>query len=775
MKKFIYILILYSSAIFAQNETECPFAAQKYVPYDGMIVSSNNYYPLNYGQLIQNNAAYARTTTHLDAPAVANCFYKTSIHNYDSIKKPFVFVEGISFEKGSINENLYVMGKYFSQDWIPEPPITEQECFASFYSAPQHQGDFVGYSTFNWATLVTGIDAEGYHDGDPLKVEKTPELLNQLCCAGFDICFVDFASGEAYIESNGEALYSILVQLHQQLVNNNSTEKMVVCGASMGGLVARYAINKLEAEGHTDWVENFISFDSPQMGANIPLGVQYTLKHIAGLNSNLKEKYNKLTCPSASQLVNYSCLETNLGSPIVYTTPSPSIERTELLSNPYMGWPQHCKKIAISNGSRLGITQSSFNQPGDKVLDIDGLLDLDIFALPQNDNSYQKVFDFDPPYCMLINPALLITGLATQQSVRVKNTMALDLAPGSFRNDLSVIENTLPDAITGLLGQAQNICSLGWIDNSTNTDKLCFIPIMSSLGAINYETIMKSNSILTQTMLAAAFDGDSKFEDYAHNYSNFDVMYAPTSNQSHVEITDENIGWVMQELTGMDDVIWHENEYLETNTFKARDQIRAGNNMFNNPVCGLPPAVPAGTGLPNSSNFMEQFMHCGDVRIASNHAVFYQAGNFISLENGFYTENDAIFQAEILPTPTCYSNQRTSAPGNQDGSSYGNNSNDYNTRKKNNKNSSELIKNITSQGQNILLFPNPANNYIDINSNGSISSIAVNSVMGATLNTISINQNNYRLTTSDLANGVYLINIKLENETVVKKVVVRHD
>jgi hypothetical protein len=44
--------------------------------------------------------------------------------------------------------------------------------------------------------------------GDPLKVEKSPELLNQLCCAGYDICFVDFVSGEAYIESNGEVLYS---------------------------------------------------------------------------------------------------------------------------------------------------------------------------------------------------------------------------------------------------------------------------------------------------------------------------------------------------------------------------------------------------------------------------------------------------------------------------------------------------------------------------------------------------------------------------------------
>jgi hypothetical protein len=321
-------------------------------------------------------------------------------------------VEGISFEKKAVSENEYNMGDYFKQEWEPSPPIFRPECLESFNSALQYQGAIVGYSTFNWATLVTGIDAEGYHDGDPLKVEKAPELLNQLCCAGYDICFVDFHSGEEYIESNGEALYSILVKLHQQLIDNNSSEKMVVCGASMGGLVARYAINKLEAEGHTDWVEKFISFDSPQMGANIPLSLQYTLKHLKGLNNSLEEKYNKLVCPSASQLVNYSCLETNLLSPMVYTTPSPSIERTEMLNSPYMGWPQHCVKVAISNGSRIGLKQSIINQPGDKVLDIDGLVDLDLYALPLNDNSYKKVFDFDPPYCWLLpNPLTATLGL----------------------------------------------------------------------------------------------------------------------------------------------------------------------------------------------------------------------------------------------------------------------------------------------------------------------------------------------------------------------------
>jgi hypothetical protein len=773
MKKILLILTLCSAKLFAQGPTDCPFAQKKYVHYDGVIESSNNYLPTQYQQLIQNKPNYDRVNDHLGSTEKATCFYKTSIHNHDSIKKPFVFVEGVSFEKKSIADNEYNMGDYFSQDWLPSPPVFEFECVAAFNSSPQHHGSFVGYSTFNWATLVTGVDAEGHHANDPLRIEKAPQLLNQLCCAGYDICFVDFHSGEAYIESNGEALYSILVQLHQKLVENNSSEKMVVCGASMGGLVARYAINKLEAEGHTDWVEKFISFDSPQMGANIPLGVQYTLKHLKGLGSDLEEKYNKLTCPSASQLVNYSCLETNLLLPTTFTTPSPSIERTELLSNPYMGWPQHCTKIAISNGSRLGTTQSSTHQPGDKVLDIDGLLNLDIFSLPQNNNNYQKVFDFDPPYCLAAFLSTMGPVGITQQSVRVKNTMALDLAPGSFRTDLKDLESELPNIITNAVGQVIGACNLGWLDNSENNDKLCFIPLMSSIGAKQYEHILKNNNIVTQGFIDLTFNGNSKFVDLNHERTYFDIVYAPTENQSHVQITDENIAWVMHELTGMPESITHENRLLASNTFRAQNYIRAGNNILNNPICdqninytGGGPLYP----INGSIDAMMQSMHCGDVAVLSNQAVFYKAGNYISLEPGFYTHDEAVFQAEIINIPFCYSSERVSPPtGTDDGMSSAYN-NDFESKK-----NMQTKEQTASLGKNILLFPNPSNTFCDINSNETIEEITLYSVMGTVINSTRVNQNNYRLTTDHLTNGVYLINIKTANENVTKKVIVKHE
>lgn len=773
MKKILILFILYGYSLLAQNQTDCPFQARKYVHYDGIIKSASSFIPTYYESLVNNNSNYQRENSHLETAAKADCFYKTSIHNHDSIKKPFVFVEGISFEKPGITNNVYNMADYFRQDYYPTPPFIAEACLESYNSAPQYHDEFVGYSTFNWATLVTGIDAEGFYDGDALQVQKSPELLNKLCCAGYDICFVDFMSGEEYIESNGEALYSILVKIHQELIDNNSSEKMVVCGASMGGLVARYAINKLEAEGHTDWVEKFISFDSPQMGANIPLGLQYTLKHLKGLSSDLEEKYNKLTCPSASQLVNYSCLETSLASPVVNTEPVPSIERQLLMSNSYMGWPQYCTKIAISNGSRFGYTQSSMHEPGDKVLDIDGLVDMDLFALPLDNDNYQKVFDFDPPYCLLTALSTLAPGLIAKQTVRVKHTMALDLAAGSFRTDLNDIQSELPDVITGLLGQSQNICNFGWIDNSNNADKLCFIPTMSSIGYINYEIAMKSPTAVNQGVLNLMFDNTPRFEDYAHQYSNFDVVYAPANNQTHVEITDENIGWLMDEILGMPVTLVHENINIPSNTYKAVISIQAGNNIFNNPICnqqanGNGNSNPGGMfGYGNNNPLLSP---CGNAYVASGHTVFYKAGQFIDLMDGFFTDDNAFFQAEIVPIPSCYSNARMSSSlGQGESDGYDDDVLQTVTKKK------DINQGQALKDKLIVLFPNPSNSYCDINSYENIQQVSVSGVMGNLINSEQLNEKTYHLSTADLSEGVYLINIKTTSETVTKKVVVKHN
>jgi hypothetical protein len=340
--KSVFFLAAFFAANFCFAQNSGPFSYGSYVHYDDHSLVGGSV------SIPYTGFGYRDNMDEYNGNASLNLFYYTSNRTEKKLHKPFVFVEGISFNKSNIEDQNYLYNEYFLQlgNRSQETTIANTSTLNQLLLTGPTNNPFVGSSTFNWATLVTGIDAEGVAFNSPLDVQKSPELLNKLICAGFDIVLIDFTSGENYIENNGEALYNALSEIKQMMVDNGSTEKMAVCGASMGGLVARYAMRKHELAGHNDWFSHFISFDSPQQGANINLGLQYTLKHLSAFPlfpDMVKESYAKVTCPSASQLVRYSCLSTSTQPPILYTTPSMSLERWELLLNPNMlTWPTSC-------------------------------------------------------------------------------------------------------------------------------------------------------------------------------------------------------------------------------------------------------------------------------------------------------------------------------------------------------------------------------------------------------------------------------------------------
>ena len=140
------------------------------------------------------------------------------------------------------------------------------------------------------------------------------------------------------------------------------------------------------------------------------------------------------------------------------------------------------------------------------------------------------------------------------------------------------------------------------------------------------------------------------------------------------------------------------------------------------------------------------------------------------MKPGFYVENDAIFQAEIISVPSCYSNGRTSAPGNNEVANNSTTSNEFESKRKEN-----AKEELEMAGKFIQLFPNPAHQYCDINSSDIIEQISIHSLIGNHINTQQVNERNFRLFTDELADGVYLINIKTNTTTVIKKLIVKHE
>ena len=107
---------------------------------------------------------------------------------------------------------------------------------------------------------------------------------------GYDIIYVDWDKSEEYIQANANVLTNII-----KIINNrkdlNDSHNNIIIGHSMGGLIARYALKKMEDSSISHQVDTYISYDVPHNGAHIPLGILY------GFNGLLKfiDEYGLLT------------------------------------------------------------------------------------------------------------------------------------------------------------------------------------------------------------------------------------------------------------------------------------------------------------------------------------------------------------------------------------------------------------------------------------------------------------------------------------------------
>lgn len=94
----------------------------------------------------------------------------------------------------------------------------------------------------------------------------------------YDLIYVDFDDGTASIPVNAAYVQAAIAHINGIKATNGSVEKNVVIGASMGGVVGKWALRSMEIEEEDHETEIFITFDSPMRGANIPLGLQAFLR-----------------------------------------------------------------------------------------------------------------------------------------------------------------------------------------------------------------------------------------------------------------------------------------------------------------------------------------------------------------------------------------------------------------------------------------------------------------------------------------------------------------
>jgi hypothetical protein len=190
----------------------------------------------------------------------------------------------------------------------------------------------------------------------------------------YDIIYIDWKDGTEDLRLNALLLKTVIRCVNQ--VKVDPAVKNVVLAQSMGGVIARYALKKMEDEGENHDTRLFISHDAPQQGANVPLGLQAMMVHAQnyGLKSQLGVLIARVIAgsqanllllnyrPAAKQLLSHRINIDYQPDDVVYTQWQAELKN--------LGYPQTCRNIAISNGSECGTPQPL--SPGENLLLLDG-------------------------------------------------------------------------------------------------------------------------------------------------------------------------------------------------------------------------------------------------------------------------------------------------------------------------------------------------------------------------------------------------------------------
>jgi len=119
----------------------------------------------------------------------------------------------------------------------------------------------------------------------PINIDFSGQTFGQLLEANnYDLVFLNFDNGAGDIVRNAYLLENLIYWVNQQTAAVGSPQKNVVVGASMGGLVARYALRDMELRNTNHNTRLYCSIDSPHQGANVPLGFQAAVRYLAGFS-----------------------------------------------------------------------------------------------------------------------------------------------------------------------------------------------------------------------------------------------------------------------------------------------------------------------------------------------------------------------------------------------------------------------------------------------------------------------------------------------------------
>lgn len=457
---------------------------------------------------------------------------------------------------------------------------------------------FDGENTIGWRQVVWGF--------------RFSRFLNQLQNSGYDVIVLDFDDGTDFIQNNAAVLRDLLRQVNQMKVGSHEN---IVIGASMGGLVGRYELSRMETEQVPHEVGLFVAYDSPHQGANIPVGLQQLTAFFATLTSvvsfipaiqDIQVQNAALASPASRQMIRQ--FQSPLPDPLYVAF------RAELAGFGNQGYPQLCRNVAMFDGSNNATGIDGYTQNYQRILEVREYriwlaLEIDVWS-----NSTPVAL---PSNRVRIDVGLVFFGIPIIPLVSIHH------------GNLSLSPEPLDRAPGGTLNTQEQVANgLGGFANTTTLGRPthCFIPTVSALD-------INANPDL--------FYNVTNENPVINGRTPFDAIYGMADNTRHVTLDHQdgvvngNTGTINFIQYVIEQELQPENLYLQNRAinvrrnFEARRNIVIGNGVF--------PANFSNNAITRPN---------GDVVISSN-TTNIRAGQEIRFLPGFSVGPDANMTAYL--------------------------------------------------------------------------------------------------------------------------------
>ncbi|MCB9357912.1 MAG: hypothetical protein H6506_02245 [Calditrichaeota bacterium] len=352
--------------------------------------------------------------------------------------------------------------------------------------------------------LVEGLDLTNSLNWDELYDLMNQEMLIEtLRSIGFDAVVLNYGNSQVHVQDNAFLVQELIEEINSA---TGGLEPVVMVGTSLGGITTRYALTYMEANSLPHNVSLFISVDSPQNGANIPIGIQYWADFFADQAAEAAEARDALLTPAPRQLLLYHLSSSGSGT----AHPDPMFAA---LQNDFVAlgdYPSQPRLVSVINGSST--QQNSGFLPGAQIIswvynsllvDIRG----NVWAVSNTANTR-----------VLQGEINLIWPLPDEfRDVYIAPCLPWDNAPGGLTATMEELA-----AVPAPYG---DIVALH--------PSHCFIPSVSALDLSVSDPFF-----------------DIAGAQNLYDLSPFDSLYFPVANQDHVQITPENAEWFINEIVG---------------------------------------------------------------------------------------------------------------------------------------------------------------------------------------------------------------------------------